>query len=222
MELFKKIGFILLILVFALFQFSFFYVIVYGRVNPYVTPVMVLKIFQGNGIIHHWSRLETISPNMSAAVIAGEDQRFFEHNGFDFKAIQEAIENNKRGYTTRGASTISQQVAKNVFLFPQRSWLRKGLEAYYTVLIEAYWSKKRILEVYLNIAETGKGLYGVGIAAEQYYKRKPKDLTRYQSAAIAAALPNPLIFAPTVQNPYATARAWWIYGHIPRYYNAGK
>ena len=138
------------------------------------TPLMGIRYFEypGEGIRHQWVPLKEISPNLQLAVVASEDQNFMKHSGFDLDAIEKALENNRKGKRIRGASTISQQTAKNVFLWPQRSWLRKGLETYFTFLIENLWSKQRILEVYLNSIEMGKGIYGAG-AASQYWFHKP-------------------------------------------------
>jgi monofunctional biosynthetic peptidoglycan transglycosylase len=138
-----------------------------------------------------WRDYEHISAQLALAVVASEDQRLLEHHGFDFKQIQEAITATDRGGRARGASTISQQVAKNLFLWSGRSWLRKGLEAWYTVLIEALWSKRRILEVYLNIAQFGHGVYGAESAAQLFFGKPASRLTRAEAARLAAVLPNP-------------------------------
>jgi monofunctional biosynthetic peptidoglycan transglycosylase len=142
---------------------------------------------------HHWVPLEEIAPSLSTAVMASEDARFLEHHGFDYKAIEKAaMRNIKHPEKTRhGASTISQQTAKNVFLWPGRSWLRKGLEVYFTTLIELCWSKQRIMEVYLNSIEMGEGIYGADAVAEYHFNTTAKDLTRAQCALIAVSLPNP-------------------------------
>lgn len=149
---------------------------------------------------------------MTLAVVASEDNRFLEHHGFDLEAIEKALDYNqkKKGKKVRGASTISQQTAKNVFLWPQRSWIRKGLEVYFTVLIEFVWGKKRIMEVYLNVAETGKGIYGVEMAAQQYFGKPASRLTRSESALLAAILPNPLKWNPANPTPYLRERKDWI------------
>ncbi|MEZ5473619.1 MAG: monofunctional biosynthetic peptidoglycan transglycosylase [Steroidobacteraceae bacterium] len=159
---------------------------------------------------YHWVPLERISPNAALAVIASEDQQFPFHAGFDFKSIRDAIRTNNSGRHVRGASTISQQVAKNMFLWSGRSYLRKALEAYFTLLIEWLWPKERILEVYLNIAEFGRGVYGVEAAAQRYFQRPAKQLNAEQSATLAAVLPNPRTFK--VQNPssYVVKRRRWI------------
>ena len=147
---------------------------------------------------------------MRLAVVAAEDQRFPVPDGFDFAAIERAVAHNKNHARKRGASTISQQVAKNLFLWPQRSWLRKGLEVYFTTAIETLWPKRRILEVYLNIAELGDGVWGVGAASRRYFGRHAKWLTPQQAAALAAVLPNPKKMRANAPGPYAQQRAVWI------------
>lgn len=178
-----------------LFKFAFYFVLIsiawvglYAIVPPPITATMIMD---ENSIIKDWTPLEDISPNMARAVIAAEDSKFCGHDGFDTEAIQKAIERNAKGGRIRGGSTISQQVAKNAFLWQDGGYFRKGLEAYFTFLIETIWSKKRIMEVYLNIAETGIGTYGVQAGAQRYYNKDAKDLTRMEAARIAAALPLP-------------------------------
>lgn len=162
-----------------------------------LTPLMVIRsassIFSQKliGINKDWVPLEEISPAVQTAVLKAEDYRFFEHNGFDYEAIQKAIAYNKTHRNKKGASTISQQTAKNVFLWPARSWIRKGFETYFTMLIEAFWPKDRIMEVYLNVIELGPGIYGVEAASQKFFKRKAKNLNSSQAALIAAVLPNP-------------------------------
>ncbi|MFN9353016.1 MAG: monofunctional biosynthetic peptidoglycan transglycosylase [Chitinophagales bacterium] len=146
-----------------------------------------------------WESLSNISPNMKLAVIAAEDQLFYEHFGFDFAAIRKAIRNNEKGRRLKGGSTISQQTAKNAFLLPHRSYMRKGLEAYFTILIELLWSKDRIVEVYLNVIEFGNGIYGVEAAAQHFFKKPASKLTKDEAALLAAVLPNPIRFK--VDNP---------------------
>lgn len=179
------------------FALSLISVIAFRFVPVFITPLMVIRsvssIFGDEliGIEKDWVPLEEISPAMRAAVIKTEDYNFYEHHGFDFEAIQKAYEYNKTHARKKGASTISQQTAKNVFLWPSRNWLRKGLEAYFTVLIEVAWPKERILEVYLNVIELGPGVYGVEAASQKYFKHSSKNLNSYQAARIAAVLPNP-------------------------------
>lgn len=175
-------------------------VIFYRFVPVYITPLMVIRCVQqkANGeemrLHHKWVPKEEISRHLPMAVISSEDNRFAEHNGFDFKAIHMAMEENAKGGRKRGASTITQQTAKNVFLWPESSWVRKGFEAYFTVLIELFWSKERIMEVYLNSIEMGDGIYGAEAVAELHFNTTASKLTRSQSALIAASLPNPLRF----------------------------
>ncbi|HSN50246.1 MAG TPA: monofunctional biosynthetic peptidoglycan transglycosylase, partial [Bacteroidales bacterium] len=155
---------------------------------------------------------DEISPNIKLAVIASEDNLFMEHHGFDFKAIEKAQDYNerKKGKKIRGASTISQQTAKNVFLWPQRSWIRKGMEVYFTFLIENIWTKKRILDVYLNVVEMGDGIYGIEKASQEYFHKSAKHLTREESALIAAILPNPRKWDPSHPTAYLARRQQWI------------
>ena len=161
---------------------------IYAIVPPPVTATMIMD---ENGITKDWTSFSDISPNMVRAVIAAEDGKFCSHDGFDAEAIQKAIQRNAQGGRIRGGSTISQQVAKNAFLWQGGGFFRKGLEAYFTFLIETIWSKKRIMEVYLNLAETGIGTYGVQAGAQRYFNKDAKDLTKIEAARIAAALPQP-------------------------------
>lgn len=159
---------------------------------------------------YDWVAMDRISGHAGVAVIAAEDQQFAKHRGFDFKAIGEAAKRNARGKKLRGASTITQQVAKNLFLWPGRSWIRKGFEAWFTVLIEALWPKRRILEVYLNIAEFGPGTYGVEAASRRYFRKPAATLTRREAAALAAVLPSPRRFRVDAPSRYVAARRDWI------------
>lgn len=176
------------------------------------TPLMAIRALEHKDegkemtCSHHWVALEYISPNLQKAVIASEDGNFLEHNGFDFKAMQKAFESNQKGKKLKGGSTISQQTAKNVFLWQGRSYLRKGLEAYFTVLIELIWGKERIMEVYLNSIEMGDGVYGAQAAAKHWYKKEAKNLTKYEAAGIAAILPNPRKFKATNSSSYINRR----------------
>ncbi len=144
------------------------------------------------GIEKRWVPIEQIAKTMQNAVIRAEDDKFFHHHGFDFDAIEKAVKYNKTHKKQKGASTISQQTAKNVFLWPSRNWLRKGMEVYFTILIEIFWSKERILEVYLNVIELGPGVYGVEAASQKYFHKKAKALSKSQASLIAAVLPNPI------------------------------
>jgi monofunctional biosynthetic peptidoglycan transglycosylase len=181
---------------------SLFFVVLYKFVPVPYTPLMVIRYFEnksaGKNIEtkHHWVPIEDISKNLQKAVIASEDGRFFEHNGLDFSAMRKAAVGNFKGKKLKGGSTITQQTAKNVFLWQGRSYFRKALEAYYTVLIELIWGKERILEVYLNSIEMGDGIYGADAATQHWYKKECKSLTRMQAAGIAAILPNPRRFSP--------------------------
>jgi monofunctional glycosyltransferase len=162
------------------------------------------------GSHHRWVPLEEISPSLGAAVIAAEDQNFTEHFGFDWQAIEKAVQHNEHSRRKRGASTVSQQTAKNLFLWNSRSWTRKGLEAWFTLLIEAEWSKKRILEVYLNIVEFGDGIYGAEAAARTYFGKPAKRLTPSEAALLAAVLPNPRKFRANAPSEYIRGRQAWI------------
>ena len=181
---------------------SLFFVVLYKFVPVPYTPLMVIRYFEnksaGKNIEtkHHWVPIEDISKNLQKAVIASEDGRFFDHYGLDFSAMQKAAVGNFKGKKLKGGSTITQQTAKNVFLWQGRSYFRKALEAYYTVLIELIWGKERILEVYLNSIEMGDGIYGAEAATQHWYKKDCKSLTRMQAAGIAAILPNPRRFSP--------------------------
>jgi monofunctional biosynthetic peptidoglycan transglycosylase len=164
------------------------------------------------GIEKKWVPIEKISKAMQQSVIKAEDYKFYQHNGFDFEAIEKAIQYNKTHKKTKGASTISQQTAKNVFLWPSRSWLRKGLEAYFTVLIETLWSKERILEVYLNVIEQGSGVYGVEASAQKFFKKPAAKLNSSQAALMAAVLPNPIRFKIDKPSRYISRRQRRIMG----------
>lgn len=159
---------------------------------------------------HRWVDWQQISPQMKIAVIASEDQTFPDHNGFDFKSIDKALDDRERGRRVRGASTISQQVAKNLFLWPAQNWFRKGLEAYFTLLIETLWPKQRILEVYLNIAEFGQGIFGCGAASEVFFRKPAARLNTYDAALLAAVLPNPKRMRVNSPSRYVRSRQQWI------------
>ncbi|WP_188606422.1 monofunctional biosynthetic peptidoglycan transglycosylase [Aquaticitalea lipolytica] len=199
-----------------MFLFSIFMVIVFKWVPVPMTPLMVIRSAQQYQddkevvLKHDWVSKDEISRNLKLAVICSEDQNFLNHNGFDMKAIEKAIEFNKAGKRVRGASTISQQTAKNVFLWPHRSWFRKGLEAYFTFLIEVFWSKERILEVYLNSIEMGDGIYGAEAASQHWFKKPATKLSRSEAAAIAAILPNPRVYKARPATNYIQGRKNWI------------
>jgi monofunctional biosynthetic peptidoglycan transglycosylase len=168
------------------------------------------KAQAANTLRHQWVSWPQISPHAKLAVVASEDQTFLVHHGFDLKSINEALEDRERGRRVRGASTISQQVAKNLFLWPGQSWIRKGLEAYLTVLIETLWPKRRILEVYLNIAEFGTGVYGVGAASAAYFRNPAVQLNQYDAALLAAVLPSPKRLRVDAPSEYVRSRQQWI------------
>lgn len=196
----------------SLILISVFIVIIYGWIPVPVTPLMAIRAleFPEENIQHDWVSIDEISNNLKVAVIASEDQNFPVHNGFDVKAIEKAIENNRQGKRVRGASTISQQTAKNVFLWPQRSWVRKGFEVYFTFLIETFWSKERILEVYLNSIEMGKSIYGAEAASRAWFNKSASALTPQEAAAIAAILPNPRQYRANPASNYIQGRKTWI------------
>lgn len=184
---------------------SILLIVAYIVINP---PVTILMMQRPSKVERQWVNIDEISPNIIQAVVASEDNLFLSHSGFDFEQIKIAIEESKRkNKPMRGASTISQQTAKNVFLWNGRSYLRKGLEVWYTFLIETFWSKERIMEVYLNVIEYGDGIYGIEAASQHYFNRSAKKLTKHQSALIAAALPNPLKRNPAHPTKYLNRRA---------------
>ncbi|WP_116807983.1 monofunctional biosynthetic peptidoglycan transglycosylase [Steroidobacter cummioxidans] len=163
---------------------------------------------------HRWVDWDQISPHIKVAVIAAEDQKFLGHYGFDLDSINDALADRERGRRVRGASTLTQQVAKNLFLWPGQSWVRKGLEAYFTVLIEALWPKQRILEVYVNIAEFGSGVFGVGAAAETFFRKPAARLNAPEAALLAAVLPNPKRMKVSSPSRYVLSRQQWILGQM--------
>lgn len=194
------------------FIISILWVLLYKFVPVPFTPLMGIRVLEqkmdGKEAIlsHDWVPMSEISIHLQKAVIASEDQKFLTHHGFDIEAIQKAREANAKGKKLRGGSTISQQTAKNVFLWPGRSYFRKGLEAYFTVLIEFFWSKERILEVYLNSIEMGNGVYGAHEAARVWYQKKPADLSPKEAAGIAAILPNPRVYRASNSSRYINRR----------------
>jgi len=199
------------------FIYSIGLTLIYRMVPVYLTPLMAIRLVEQAfdekrevGLVKDWVPLDRISRHMPQAVIAAEDQKFLDHFGFDVEAIQKALEGNKAGKNLKGGSTISNQTAKNVFLWPERSYLRKGLEAYFTFLIEIFWSKDRIIEVYLNVIETGDGIYGVEAAAQRFYKKPAAELNPAEAAMITAVLPNPLRWSPLSPTQYNYERQNWI------------
>ena len=214
MNPFKLIKKTLKWIVVAFFASTILSVVVYRFLPIWVTPLMVIRccqqVSEGKDLkwSHDWVSLEEISPSLPVAVIASEDARFMEHHGFDYEAIEHAAKRNREHPEKRklGASTISQQTAKNVFLWPGRSWTRKGFEVYFTTLIELLWSKQRIMEVYLNLIEMGEGIYGAQAVAEEHFGKDAKDLSRAQCALIAATLPNPRKFSSKSPSSYMLKR----------------
>lgn len=198
-------------IVLALFLAHLFYIIILKWVNPPITLTQLSAWVSGDGLKRDYVDSEDISYYMKLAVIASEDQIFPDHAGFDWKSIDKAMKyNKKKPGRVRGASTISQQVAKNVFLWQGRSWVRKGLEVYFTKMVEWVWGKRRILEVYLNVAEMGKGIYGVEAASQAYFKKSADNLTRRQAALIAACLPNPKKYTVKPISGYVSAKSAWV------------
>jgi monofunctional biosynthetic peptidoglycan transglycosylase len=182
-------------------------------INPLSSAIQLQRQWEASGDWHPqhlWVDWEHISASMSLAVIASEDQQFLQHHGFDTVQIQKAIEASQRGDRLRGASTISQQTAKNIFLWNGRSFVRKGLEAWFTLLIELCWSKQRILEVYLNSVEFGTGIFGIEAASQHYFRKSARRLNRYEAALLAAVLPNPHRMIASDPSPYMRERQAWI------------
>jgi monofunctional biosynthetic peptidoglycan transglycosylase len=179
----------------------------YRFVPPPLTFLMVQRTFEGHGFERKWVPIERISPALVRAMIAAEDARFCEHHGFDVEAIEKAMKANAQGKKLRGGSTISQQTAKNVFLWPGRDWVRKGLEAWFTVLIEVGWGKERIMEIYLNSIEWGPGVYGAEAAAQKNFHVSAARLTPVQAARLAAIVPKPLAWKAAKPGPYMKRRA---------------
>ena len=199
---------------------SILWVVIYKWVPVPYTPLMAIRSLEAEGDFetkHDWVPMEEISKELQLAVISAEDQNFLNHNGFDYEAIQKAYKNNQKGRRIKGGSTISQQTAKNVFLWPNRSWLRKGLETYFTFLIETLWSKERILEVYLNSIEMGNGVYGAEAASQYWFKKSAKKLTRYQAASIAVILPNPRKYKASNSSNYIENRKQWLVRQMQNY-----
>ena len=194
-----------------LFISQFLYIIILKWMDPPITLTQLGSVLTGDGFKRDYINYDEMSPNIKLAVMASEDQVFPDHNGFDFKSIKKAMAyNEKKPGRIRGASTISQQVAKNVFLWQGRSWIRKGFEVYFTFMIEKIWGKKRILEMYLNVSEMGKGIYGVEAASRVYFNKPAKNLSRYEAALIASALPNPVKYTVKPLSRYVSARAGWV------------
>jgi len=207
---------IIKIVVIVFFSSTLFFAILYRFVNPPLTPLMVIRcteqLFDGKSMVlkKDWVPLEEISKQLPLAVVSSEDNEFLNHYGIDFEAIEKAKELNKKSKKLRGASTISQQTAKNVFLWPARSWVRKGFEVYFTALIEVFWGKRRIMEVYLNVIEMGNGIYGAEMASQTYFKKTASKLSRSEAALLATILPNPRKWNPGKPTSYMLRKQKWI------------
>lgn len=217
MKVFRKIWRFLWKLCMWFLILSVGFTVLYRFVPVPLTPLMVIRLFEQTfdsekkvKLSKAWVPMTKISKNAPQAVVAAEDQKFLDHHGFDFEAMKKAWEGNQKGKNIKGASTITQQTVKNVFLWPDRSYLRKGLEAYFTVLVELIWPKERILEVYLNVIEMGNGIYGIEAAAQNYYNKPAAKLNRNEAAMIAAVLPNPIRWNPKKPTPYIIGRQAWI------------
>lgn len=196
------------------------WVLFYKYVPVPYTPLMAIRSIEGDETYktrHDWVPIEEISPYLQLAVICAEDQTFLSHSGFDKEAIKKAMESNEKGKKLRGGSTISQQTAKNAFLWPGRTWFRKGLEAYFTLLIESLWSKERILEVYLNSIEMGPGVFGAEAASHYWFKKSAKNINSQNAAAIAAILPSPQRYSANPPGTYVNRQSQWILKQM-RYY----
>lgn len=202
---------------FILFFFisSILSVLILKWVPVYITPLMIIRVIEQKAdgkdakLSKEWKSLDKISPHLQLAVVCSEDQNFIKHNGFDFEAIQKAIKHNEKSDKKRGASTISQQTAKNVFLWAGRSWIRKGFEVYFTFLIELMWDKERIMEVYLNIVELGDGVYGAEAASQEFFNSSANKIDKRQAATLAVVLPSPLRYNAKKPGKYLQKRIDW-------------
>lgn len=199
-----------LICVGVLFTLPLVLTVAFRWIPPPITAFMVLHVMDGGDLNYDWVPIEEISTWVPKAMVASEDQLFWEHDGFDVKAIKKALDDRERGRRVRGASTISQQVVKNLFLWPGQSWFRKGLEAGYTVWLELVLPKERIIELYVNIAEFGDGVYGAEAASQQYFKKPAKRITASQAALMAVVLPNPKRMKISSPGPYVRGRQQWV------------
>lgn len=208
--LFKRIGRTFLKIILYGFLLSIIYIVICRWINPPITITQIDSLITGHGLHRTYIKYDEMGSNIKLAVMSGEDQLFPDHNGFDFKSIQKAMKHNQKSKSLRGASTISQQVAKNVFLWQHGGYFRKGLEVYFTFMIEHLWNKKRILEMYLNVAQTGPGIFGVEAAANHYFKEPAKNLSRKEAAMIASCLPNPDLFTINPISRRVAYRYPWI------------
>jgi monofunctional glycosyltransferase len=212
----RRVSRALLFIIAFFILLSVFLVLLYREVPPPATPLMLLRYAAGHGIDKSWRSIDGISPFLIRAVVAGEDAKFCHHSGFDWGAIDAAWDQYQSGRgRLLGASTISMQTAKNVFLWPGRDWLRKGFEAYFTVLIELAWSKQRIIEVYLNVVEWGPGIYGAEAAAQRYFRKPAAQLTPGEAVRLAAVLPDPLDRSPRAPSRDVAARSAFIMRQMP-------
>ena len=189
---------------------QFIYIILLKWIDPPITLTQLTSLFTGHGLQRDYVSRSGIDANAKLAVIASEDQLFPDHNGFDFKSIEKAMKHNQRSKSLHGASTISQQTAKNVFLWQGRSWIRKGLEVYFTFMIEKIWGKKRILDVYMNVAQMGDGVFGIEKAAQTNFNKHASNLSRAEAAMIAACLPNPQKYSVKPVSKYVAIRSGWV------------
>ncbi len=193
-----------------LFVAQFVYIILLKWMDPPLTITQLGSWLTGHGLKRDYVGRKKMSVNAKLAVIASEDQLFPDHNGFDFKSIEKALKHNQKSKSMHGASTISQQTAKNVFLWQGRSWLRKALEVYFTFMIEKIWGKKRILEVYMNVAEMGDGIFGIEKASQKYFNKPSGSISRQEAAMIAACLPNPRRYSVKPVSRYVSIRSAWV------------
>ncbi len=219
MRLFK---YLLKLLLFGFFGITILWVLLYRFINPPITLLMIDRGFERKAagkdwkIDKSWIPFDQMSINIKKAAVASEDQLFLEHHGFDLRAIERAIDKNQHSNKLIGGSTISQQTAKNVFLWPGRSYIRKAFEAYFTMLIETLWSKERIMEVYLNVIEMGDGIYGIEAASQTYFKRSAANLTKQQASLIVGVWPNPLKWSPVKPTRYIRHRSFLIMKNMRR------
>lgn len=215
-KFYQKLKILLIKVILVFIGLSVVSVILFRWIPIPFTPLMVIRsieqLTKGDKAIfeHQWVSLDKISNNLAKAVIVSEDQKFIQHFGFDIEAMEKAFEGNQKGKKIKGGSTITQQTAKNVFLWPQRSYIRKGFEMYFSLLIEVFWSKERILEVYLNSIEMGNGIYGAEAAARHWFRKPAAKLTKYEAASIAAILPNPRKYKAKGSSNYVERRKNWI------------
>lgn len=207
MKLWKRVRRLLILGAAGFILLSTFLVVLYGILPPLVTPLMLIRLIQGEGLRKDWVPYDQVSPDLFRAVIAAEDTRFCQHHGIEVDAIIDAWHKNQAGERVYGASTITMQTAKNLYLWPGRSYVRKIFEAYFTLLMEAFWDKRRILELYVNVVEWGHGVYGVEAAARQHFKKPAKELTKREAALLAAVLPNPRHWSAGKPSSYIKRRA---------------